>query len=339
MRDRLFDTIYDLQMDTDLAFLSESGVRQSIRQVLKALGWNADDRHEVCDEYSVKDGKVDYALLIADVPRVFIEAKKGGNLLKKDQQQIIDYARDATIGLAVLTNGLKWWFYSPLHHGDLEQLKFATLHLDKQQVIEIGTKLIDLLSKKNVDSGESFYIAESLYESKRKDAKISEILPKVWNELWKEVLSEPDGWIADRFLHKAQQLCEEVDISQVVKFMRNQALISQPDSVDADSENHAKPKEFTFNGRRYGFRSIPHYLVVFCEALHENLGDRFEEVLRADIGQRRYYFSKNMRDLDRPEPIGGTGIFVHTNFTSDEIKNRVVPRLAKYFKYDPPVLE
>lgn len=329
---RLFDTIYDLQMDTGLAFLGEPGVRQSIRKVLKALGWNTDDRHEVCDEYSVKDGKVDYALLIGDAPQVFIEAKKGGNLLKKDQQQIIGYARDAEIPLAVLTNGLKWWFYSPLHGGDFEQLKFATLHLDKQQVIEIGTKLIDLLSRNNVGSGESFHIAELLYESKRKDAKISEILPKAWDELWNELLSEPDGYIVDRLLYKTEQLCgEKVNISAVINFM--QALISQPDPVDADS------KIFTFNGRRYGFRSIPHYLVVFCEALHENLGDRFEEVLNADIGQRRPYFSKNKRHLDRPEPIDGTDIFVHTNFKNNDIKNRIVPRLANYFKYDPPVLE
>ena len=93
--------------------------------------------------------------MIGNTPQVFIEVKKGGEPLEKHQEQLLDYAFRQGIKVAILTNGVTWWFYLPLRAVSWEQRKFTTVELDTQDKAEIAQKLVDFLGRENVRSGRS----------------------------------------------------------------------------------------------------------------------------------------------------------------------------------------
>ena len=167
MSDRLTEIIEDLQADPNLDTLSEAEISQSVCRVFNALGWDADNHREVKPEYIVANRRVDYALLIVDTPQVFVEVKKGGDLLERHQEYLLDHAFQAGIRLAVLTNGAIWWFYMPLQSGSWEQRKFASVCLDTQDKGEVVQVLVDILDRENIENGKAFQSASSLHGSKR----------------------------------------------------------------------------------------------------------------------------------------------------------------------------
>ncbi len=60
-----------------------------------------------------RNESVDYALMINNLPRVLIEAKKLGNPLgEKEARQVVGYARLERMQWCVLTNGKRWRLYN-----------------------------------------------------------------------------------------------------------------------------------------------------------------------------------------------------------------------------------
>ena len=159
--DRLTQVIADLKADTELGSLSEVEISQSVRRVLRALGWDTDNRREVKQEYVVGNRRVDYALFIGGTEQVFVEVKKGGEPL----EQLLDYAFKQGIRLALLTNGAVWWFYLSLQSGSWEQRRFADISLDGREQAEIVHVLADVLGKENVNNGNAFDNAERCIRS------------------------------------------------------------------------------------------------------------------------------------------------------------------------------
>lgn len=214
--DRLTEVIEDLQMDTDLSRLSEAEVSQSVRRVFNALGWDADNRREVRPEYSAQNRRVDYALLTEGTASVFVEVKKGGELLEQHEEQLLDYAFIEGIRLAVLTNGSIWWFYLPLQPGSWEQRKFAALYLGEQDKAEIARVLDNVLGKENISNGSAFDNAEHLYQQMQRQAQVSETLPKAWNKL----IDESDESIVARLAEMTGEMCgHEPDEAEVEAFL------------------------------------------------------------------------------------------------------------------------
>ena len=160
MSDKLLKVIERWRSNESLTLLSEAKVKQVvILPILHELGWNWEDPDEVSPEYFVEDGFVDYALLTCATAEVFIEAKRGSESLAGHQAQLLDYVRPG-VKIAILTNGATWWFYLPFYKGRLEPRKFDTVELDKQNKGEIVQKLVNLLSKENINSGNTVQRAE-----------------------------------------------------------------------------------------------------------------------------------------------------------------------------------
>jgi predicted transport protein len=85
-----------------------------IDPVLRSLGWNLQDFHEVDREFRVYDGTfLDYALRIDGAPRLFVEAKALGKQLtdKAFIAQTVNYANNEGVTWCVLTNGLVYHVY------------------------------------------------------------------------------------------------------------------------------------------------------------------------------------------------------------------------------------
>ena len=108
-------------------FPNEDAVSQGmVLRLLNALAWPIFDTQIVYPEYSVGEGKVDFALCHPPSdPCVFIEVKQVGNI-EESEQQLFEYAIDhGVIPIAVLTDGQKWRFFSQLDKGITESARYT----------------------------------------------------------------------------------------------------------------------------------------------------------------------------------------------------------------------
>ena len=139
--------------------------------ILRSLDWQDDNLYtlEVFPEKRVGDGKVDYALQQNWTSLVFIECKRWGTSIEKYQAQICQYAFQAGIEIAVITNGKIWDFYLP----DLtstperrvipwEDRIFCSIDLEIQR--EAVSDFQRYLSKSNVEKGKAKEEAQEAFQ-------------------------------------------------------------------------------------------------------------------------------------------------------------------------------
>ena len=124
-----------------------------IEPILRQLGWNTSNPDEVRPRYSVKHRRVDYALLVNNTAKVFIEVKTGGKALQRRQKQLLRDAFHHGVEITVLTNLKTWWIYLPIRTESGDRRKVVTVKLDQHDNTEAAETMVDLLSKENVCSG------------------------------------------------------------------------------------------------------------------------------------------------------------------------------------------
>lgn len=113
---------------------TEEGTKHSlILPFFQILGYDVFNPLEFCPEfdadYGIKKGeKVDYAILINDEPIVLIEAKSCTDNLDKHGSQLFRYFNSSKARFGVLTNGIKYRFYT-----DLDE----TNKMDKKPFFEV----------------------------------------------------------------------------------------------------------------------------------------------------------------------------------------------------------
>ena len=181
MADSLGELLSRLREDTNLFLSVEEAVRQgAVLPVLARLGWDRDNVHEVAPEFPVGNGRVDYCLRIGDKKAVFIEVKRAGEDLEKhqNQEQLLEYAFRDGVEIAVLTNGLVWWFYLPLLTGSWEQRKFFTIDIRQQEIPAAVQRFEDFLKRDAVASGEAEKRARAMHAGKEKVRLVAESIPK-----------------------------------------------------------------------------------------------------------------------------------------------------------------
>ncbi len=336
MFDEVLKIIEDLQSDESLNSLPETDVNQSVvLRILDALNWNTFDRREVSYRYSIKKKSIELALLDGNTPEIFIEVKRANARPESYQEELLDYALRQGFKIAILTNGIAWWFYLPLYETSWEERKFATVQLNKQDKGEIAQKLVDFLSKGNVTSGQAVQNAEVLY----KKHLIPATLPEAWNQLG----NEPDDLLVELLAEKTKELCgHKPDKNEVEQFLsaRFQDIKIMPPAAPKPKPSGRmkgmKPMAFTFNGRRYQVNAWSRMLVKLCEILHTTHSDRFEQQVLEMKGKRgRPYFLRNP-DPDasgRYTMINETGIFVNTCKSADQMR-RTAEDLIVHFGYN-----
>ena len=364
MVDEVRNVIEKWQSDERLASFDEPRIKSAvIEPILRGLGWDTVDPDEVWPEYPVSDvekERVDYALLIDKTPKVFIEVKRGSEPLDRHQRQFVGYAFHG-VQIAVLTNGITWWFYLPIREVSWERRRVATVQLNQRDSKEIDRTLNNLLSRENVNSGAANQNAER--------HQILETLPGVWNRL----VSEPNSPIFNLLAERTHKLCvREPDRDEVEQFFSSHSqqiqIMSSPAATEfvpppestsvpepipqpnpAELSKRTTCRAFTFCGNRYEVSSCGNryevsscgnryevsswrnMIVKLCEIINAAHSDRFEEVLNLR-GTKRSYFSRNPSDLDGPRLIGGTDIFVDAKFKRRI--GRIVKRLIPHFGYD-----
>ena len=115
MKDRLASFANDIELTEGIRSYDEQATKLGfILKILSLLGWDVFDRNEVYPEYVLKSQRIDYSLRVENKNKVFIEAKRISEELDIHQEQLLKYSFQAGVSLAILTNGLSWWFYLPL---------------------------------------------------------------------------------------------------------------------------------------------------------------------------------------------------------------------------------
>lgn len=186
--------------------------------------------------------RVDYALRLGNKCRVFLEVKKPGEDLDNEshQEQLLLYSFRQSVDLAVLTNGVTWCLYLPKAHTDWRSRKFYTVDILAQETLDAASKLVELLSKENVRSGEALQRAEKIRKGKQKTEEIRTALPGAWNK----IISEPDSLLVDLLAETTERISGyKPDLSEVTQFLkRNEAnLLLQP--PDETSESRTRNRD------------------------------------------------------------------------------------------------
>ncbi len=131
--------------------ISEEATKTAlVNPLLRALGWDTEDLHQVYPEYPSVGGRVDYALLIKEEPRLLIEAKAlDANLDDlKWVTQLTTYAVTTGVRWTVLTNGDEYRIYNAYAQVSLEEKLFHTVQLDDREPRAV--EILNLLSRSAV---------------------------------------------------------------------------------------------------------------------------------------------------------------------------------------------
>lgn len=222
MQKKLLEFIKSIQKNNSLNSYDEASTKQAIiLPILSFLGWDVFNRNEIFPEYPVgnKGLKIDYSLKYNNENKVFIEAKRVKEDLESEshQKQILNYSFQEGVKLAILTNGITWWFYLPLQEKSWKQRKFYTIEISEQNTEEIEQKFNEFLSKENVISGKAIENAINIYKSKQRKKDIEETIPKAWEK----IVEEPDKGLVDLIAETTEKLCgykpKMVEVNNFIK--------------------------------------------------------------------------------------------------------------------------
>jgi predicted type IV restriction endonuclease len=209
-----------------------------ILQVLQVLQWSIFDNEEVIPQYSVEERKVDYCLRCNGKNLLFLEAKRASEKLDQHEEyerQLLDYAYYEGVKLAILTNGITWWFYLPMIGENWRTRKFLAIDIKEQEPELVSTRFTELLGKENVSSGKALAQAEEIHQSRKRQESIRQALPEAWNE----VIGEPKQELVDLLLNATERICgfrpTPADVTGFLKENKDSILLEVFDTPAASS--------------------------------------------------------------------------------------------------------
>lgn len=234
MAEKILNFIEALKKKPQVSKFDETETKQGmILPILQLLGWNVWDTEEVKPEYPVEGkkavdgGRVDFCLRIKGKSEIFLEAKRPGEDLEKHQEQLLTYSFKEGVDLAVLSNGIFWWFYLPRKKGHWKERKFYAIDIMQQGSGEITEKFLELLSRDNVQSGKAVQNAKSIYEQLDRQKKINETMPKAWNK----IITGGDERLCDLLAETTESLCgfrpDNEDVKNMLGIHKNNLMLSE----------------------------------------------------------------------------------------------------------------
>jgi hypothetical protein len=336
MKENLISAIKEIQTNTMIFTFDEASIKSGvIQRMLSLLGWNPFDIKEVKPEFTVGSKRVDFSLRFDDRNKVFIEVKRPNENLENHQQQLLDYAFQEGVKLAILTNGFIWWFYLPLSEGSWEQRRFFTIDFYEQEPSSIAQRLLDLLEKTKVVSGEALRNAEDLYTSDIRGQVLKKALPKAWEK----IIGDPDDILVELLIETTARISgfrPEIDevtvflgnLTERVSVAQSEPVRSQPPTFRSTRRSILKGDyinkridSFTFLGKSYRPRSWKELLLTVCEELYQRHANEFSKCLNLH-GTKMTYISLKAVDLRQPAQIDKSPYFVETHLNSNSIVQR-----------------
>lgn len=142
--------------------------------MLDALGYDIWNPAEVCPEYDAdfavrklgQKEKVDLAVIVEGLPRIYFEVKPVDTALDGHHGQLARYFNATqTVSLAVLTNGIEYWFFTDT--GDANVMDQAPFYKVRLEALDQGLEVLARFHK-SVFSAEAIrdYATELNYTAK-----------------------------------------------------------------------------------------------------------------------------------------------------------------------------
>lgn len=344
MSEKLAEFIQKVRNIQDVYSYDEASTCQMIIQpIFLYLGWNIFEREEVYPQFPIEGKRVDFALRLNNINKVFIEVKKPKEELDDHEKQLISYTYNYGVKLACLTNGITWRLYLPLNEGRWNERRFFTIHLKDQTLNEVTENLLSFLSKENVKSEKALENAHSYLKNLKKNYIVKNAIPSAWEKL----ISEPDELMVELLADKTEDLCGYRPEYEVIENFLKELRFQSVDKVDEEEINTevqariSKSKKtknatqkiigYTLFNKKHNVSTYIEMLLSVCKLLYELHKDEYSKILSLR-GKKWVFFSKNPEDLKiRPIRIEGTPYWVEANFSADSIKNRLVIPLLLLF--------
>lgn len=133
------------KLKNDRNFPNESSISQGIvLPILQELNWDIFNTKVVRPEnITLGKDRADFALCDdSGNLKVFIEVKRLGGVDKKAEKQVMGYAQDKKVRIAVLTDGRTWSVYLPLVEGSYEEKLLFKLDLSKSTATQESSEVL-----------------------------------------------------------------------------------------------------------------------------------------------------------------------------------------------------
>ena len=141
-----------------------------IDPLLTALGWDVSDPGLVTPEYTVGQGRADYALINGEPeskPVAIVEAKPLGNFLNdRERTQMLTYANMEGIKYAILTNGDLWELYDIFEPARLDERRLLNVKITSTPAHQLALQML-LLWRPNLASGAPVAAQEPVLGTRR----------------------------------------------------------------------------------------------------------------------------------------------------------------------------
>ena len=364
MKKEISTFITDLKSNKKLDKFDEASTKQAVvLRMLSFLGWDIFNVDEVYPDYSANSFTVSYALRVKNTNKIFIEVKRVQEKLDNYQKPLLSFASRENVDIAILTNGVLWWFYLPKSSGNSQEKWFYSVDLLKQTEDSFVTQLIDLLSNNKVVKGQALKAAKALNQNKNQKIA-SNVIPEAWNK----IISQPNMIFVELLRETTEKICGcKVEAKLVERFLEKHldrwlitnrpttSMAPPPKVIEISNlENKTVPKisapqpqkslnkpesyvnkeikSFTFNGKTNPARYWEDLLTGLCDYFAAIHSKNFEKVLWIS-GEDKTYFSRYSDQLRIPEKIKGTDIYVETKLGPDEIV-KTSRSLLTEFGYD-----
>lgn len=340
MKEELTKAITEMRADSSLLILDEASIKSAvILRLFSLLGWNPFDVSQVKPEYTVESKRVDFALKINGLNKAFIEVKRPNENLEPHQEQLLGYSFKEGVKIAILTNGITWWFYLPLNEGSWEQRRFFTADFMEQSPVSIAERLMAVLSKDNITLRNAVKYSEDLYRSRQKKAVLRDALPKAWHKL----ISDPDDLLVDILIETTEKLSGfRPEVEDVERFLYG---ISHPVITKVEARLSAAPATpyqtpkprvpspagdgyinkqivgFTLFGKTHRPRNWKELIISVSEEMYRRHSAEFDRALMLR-GSKMAYFGLRANELSQPSQIADSRYFVETKLNSNSIVRR-----------------
>ncbi len=320
-----------------------------IEPVLRALGWNTDNYHEVYPEYSVGSGRVDYALRIREEddwrPVIFIEVKQPGKLDENAEGQLFDYAAREGVPAAFLTDGITWRLYYPLTSGKPADRFVKAVNLLQNSLPQLLVFFQTFLERKNIPSVRT-------YEKKLREEWEERIQLLKLQEVWEELKESGDLYklLAERL---SKKLGEPISPDRVETLWRKlpptgPAVLRDPrgepsPSIAPPSSPESPQRHLWYKGKQLSHRKLRGLIMeLFCHIAQENPGFLEGFYLSPyNGGHARKYIARSPEDLykdskmPQPEkhavrlPCTREEWYLMVNF-GEETARTIVEKVSRY---------
>lgn len=348
MKENLIKAIKEIRSDSSLLILDEASIKSGVvLRLLHILGWDPFNVNQVKPEYTVESKRVDFSLRINGTNKVFIEVKRPNENLEPHQEQLLGYSFREGVKIAILTNGVTWWFYLPLNEGSWEQRRFFTADFAEQPPESIAERFVALMSKDNIASGDAVKNAEDLYKSGQRETVLRQALPKAWHKL----INDPDDLLVDLLIETAEKLSGfRPEIGDVEKFLDGIAhpvfsnFGTPPSSTPSTAYHTTRQRApvpstdgyinkqivaFTLLGKTHRPRNWKDLIVTVSEEMYRRHPAEFDRALMLR-GSKMLYFGLQANELSQPSRISDSKYFVETKLNSNSIVRRCYELLSLF---------